>query len=100
MSLRSSKELHGWNRRLGSIVRRQDVLLAAIFVVMVAVFSAANPRFFSLAAAANILQDFSPVVLMAAGQTFVIASGGIDLFRRFRARALRRRDGARHSHFE
>jgi ribose transport system permease protein len=79
MSLRSSKELHGWNRRLGSIVRRQDVLLAAIFVVMVAVFSAVNPRFFSLAAAANILQDFSPIVLMAAGQTFVIASGGIDL---------------------
>ena len=64
---------------MGSIVRRQDVLLAAIFVVMVAVFSAVNPRFFSLAAAANILQDFSPVVLMAAGQTFVIASGGIDL---------------------
>jgi ribose transport system permease protein len=79
MSLRSSKELHGWNRRLGSIVRRQDVLLAAIFVVMVVVFSAVNPRFFSLAAAANILQDFSPVVLMAAGQTFVIASGGLDL---------------------
>jgi ribose transport system permease protein len=77
--LRSSKELHGWKRRLGSIARRQDVLLAAIFVVMVAVFSAVNPRFFSLAAAANILQDFSPVVLMAAGQTFVIASGGIDL---------------------
>jgi ribose transport system permease protein len=46
---------------------------------MVAVFSAVNPRFFSLAAAANILQDFSPVVLMAIGQTFVIASGGIDL---------------------
>jgi len=60
-------------------VLRQDVLLTAIFAVMVAVFSAANPRFFSLAAAANILQDFSPVVLMAAGQTFVIASAGIDL---------------------
>ena len=51
----------------------------AIFAAMVALFSAVNPRFFSLAAAANILQDFSPVVLMAAGQTFVIASGGIDL---------------------
>jgi ribose transport system permease protein len=46
---------------------------------MVAVFSAVNPRFFSLAAAANILQDFSPVMLMAIGQTFVIATGGIDL---------------------
>ena len=46
---------------------------------MVAVFSAVNPRFFSLAAAANILQDFSPVVLMAIGQTFVIATAGIDI---------------------
>jgi len=46
---------------------------------MIAVFSAVNPRFFSLAAAANILQDFSPVMLMAIGQTFVIATGGIDL---------------------
>ena len=46
---------------------------------MVALFSAVNPRFFSLAAAANILQDFSPVMLMAIGQTFVIATGGIDL---------------------
>ena len=46
---------------------------------MIAVFSAVNPRFFSLAAAANILQDFSPVVLMAIGQTFVIATAGIDL---------------------
>jgi ribose transport system permease protein len=77
--LQSSEELHGWKQRLGSIVLRQDVLLLAIFVVMVAVFSAVNPRFFSLAAAANILQDFSPVVLMAIGQTFVIASAGIDL---------------------
>jgi ribose transport system permease protein len=79
VTLRSSRELYGWKRRLGSIVRRQDVLLVAIFAAMVAVFSAVNPRFFSLAAAANILQDFSPVVLMGAGQSFVIASGGIDL---------------------
>jgi ribose transport system permease protein len=79
VTLRSSRELYGWKLRLGSIVRRQDVLLVAIFAAMVAVFSAVNPRFFSLAAAANILQDFSPVVLMGAGQSFVIASGGIDL---------------------
>jgi ribose transport system permease protein len=79
VSLQSSEELHSWKRRLESTVFRQDVLLLAIFVLMVAVFSAVNPRFFSLAAAANILQDFSPVVLMAIGQSFVIATGGIDL---------------------
>ena len=58
---------------------RQDVVLLGVFIAMVAVFSAVNPRFFSIPAAANILQDFSPVVLMAIGQTFVLASGGIDL---------------------
>ena len=79
MTLQSRPELDGWMHRLGSVVLRQDAILLVIFVMMVALFSAANPRFFSLAAAANILQDFSPVVLMAIGQTFVIASRGIDL---------------------
>ncbi len=65
--------------RLAAIVLRQDVVLLGIFILMVALFTTLNPRFFSLPAAANILQDFSPVVLMAIGQTFVIASGGIDL---------------------
>jgi ribose transport system permease protein len=76
--LQSSPEL-GFSRRLASLAKRQDVVLLLVFLVMIAAFSAANPRFFSLAAAANVLQDFSPVVLMATGQTFVIASGGIDL---------------------
>ena len=69
----------GFRRLLWSFAKRQDVVLLLVFLVMIAAFSAANPRFFSLAAAANVLQDFSPVVLMATGQTFVIASGGIDL---------------------
>ena len=76
--MQSSPEL-GFSRRPASLAKRQDVVLLLVFLVMVAAFSAANPRFFSLAAAANVLQDFSPVVLMATGQTFVIASGGIDL---------------------
>ena len=76
--MQSSPKLF-FSRRLASLAKRQDVVLLLVFLVMVAAFSAANPRFFSLAAAANVLQDFSPVVLMATGQTFVIASGGIDL---------------------
>jgi ribose transport system permease protein len=61
------------------VIRRQDVILLLLFCVMVAAFTAASPRFFSIRAMANVLQDFSPVVLMAIGQTFVIASRGIDL---------------------
>lgn len=64
---------------LRSIVRRQDVILVFLFLAMVVMFTAFNPRFFSLRAGANVLQDFSPVMLMAIGQTFVIVSRGIDL---------------------
>jgi ribose transport system permease protein len=78
-ALQSRENIDTWRNRVLSFVLRQDFLLLVFFVGMTGVFSAFNPRFFSIAAAANILQDFSPVVLMAIGQTFVIASGGIDL---------------------
>ncbi len=77
--LRSPENTESRKNRVFSFVLRQDFLLLIFFIGMTGVFSAFNPRFFSIAAAANILQDFSPVVLMAIGQTFVIASGGIDL---------------------
>ncbi len=72
-------EMQGKLARLKASGLRQDVVLLLLFCVMVLAFSLANPRFFSIRAMANILQDFSPVVLMAIGQTFVIASRGIDL---------------------
>jgi len=61
------------------LAARQDAILVGIFIVMVAFFSVLNPRFFSTAAAANIMQDFSPIMLMAIGQSFVIIARGIDL---------------------
>ena len=79
MALESSPIGDRRGDRFKALAFRQDVVLLGIFVAMVALFSIANPRFFSLAAAGNILQDFSPVVLMAIGQAFVIASRGIDL---------------------
>jgi len=60
-------------------VGRQDVILVGIFIAMVAFFSVLNPRFFSLAVATNIAQDFAPIMLMAIGQSFVIIARGIDL---------------------
>jgi ribose transport system permease protein len=78
-ALQSRENIDTWRNRVLSLVLRQDFLLLVFFVGMTGAFSAFNPRFFSIAAAANILQDFSPVVLMAIGQTFIIASGGIDL---------------------
>lgn len=79
MALESSRELGGWRVRAAEIALRHDVILLVIFFAMVGLFAAVNPRFLSLAAAANILQDFSPVVLMAIGQSMVIATRGIDL---------------------
>ncbi len=79
LALPPGRQASGWKRRLGAAVLRQDVVLLGIFAAMVAVFSTVNPRFFSLPAAANILQDFSPVVLMAIGETFVIITRGIDI---------------------
>ncbi len=66
-------------RKLYAFLSRQDVILVFLFMAMILVFTVFNPRFFSLRAGANILQDFSPVMLMAIGQTFVIISRGIDL---------------------
>jgi ribose transport system permease protein len=79
MTLESSPIEHRRGERLKAVLLRQDVLLLMVFVAMIAFFSIINPRYFSAAAAANILQDFSPVVLMAIGLSFVIISGGIDL---------------------
>lgn len=79
MSLESSPESTAWRFRLQAVALSQEVLLLAVFIAMISVFSILNPRFLSSAAAANVLQDFSPVMLMAIGQTFVIITGGIDL---------------------
>jgi len=64
---------------LFAFLQRHDVILVGIFIIMVAVFSLFNPRFFSTAVAANIGQDFAPIMLMAIGQSFVIIARGIDL---------------------
>jgi len=75
MTSRTIKPVHPLVRLCG----RQDIILVGIFIAMVALFSTLNPRFFSLAVAANIAQDFSPIMLMAIGQSFVIIARGIDL---------------------
>lgn len=65
--------------RLRSVILRQDVILFGVLVAMVAFFTAMNSLFFSTYAAANILQDWAPVILLAIGETYVIITAGIDL---------------------
>lgn len=57
----------------------QTTILIGVLVILVAVFSILEPKFFSAATANNILTDWGSVVLIAVGQTFVVISGGIDL---------------------
>jgi ribose transport system permease protein len=61
------------------ILGNQQVILFAVWVAMVVFFTSRNSIFFSSDVFANVLLDWGPVVLIAAGQTFVIISGGIDL---------------------
>lgn len=48
-------------------------------IVMIAVFSALNGRFFTLGNAINILQQAAVLVVLSLGSTFVILMGSIDL---------------------
>lgn len=59
-----------WARKLTSIF---------LLIVMVAVFSANTPLFFSINNLASILREASYVGIIACGMTFVIITGGIDI---------------------
>ena len=69
------------NRRdhLIATATNQTTILIGVMIILVAVFSILEPKFFSVATANNILTDWGSVVLIAVGQTFVVISGGIDL---------------------
>lgn len=51
----------------------------AFLLILVAVFSALSPHFFSWSNAMNVLSASAVIGLLALGSAFVIASGGIDL---------------------
>jgi len=54
-------------------------LPALAFVIALAWIGSQQPNFFSPFNVGNVLTQVTPLLLVAAGQTFVIASGGIDL---------------------
>ena len=65
--------------RLRALVENQQFILAAFMVVLIAFFSLKNPQFWSQSVMENVLNDWSPIVLIAIGETFVVIAGGIDL---------------------
>jgi ribose transport system permease protein len=66
-------------RRLRALVDNQQFILTAFMVVLIAFFSLKNTQFFSPSVMENVLNDWSPIVLIAIGATFVVIAGGIDL---------------------
>jgi ribose transport system permease protein len=65
--------------RLRRTLSNQQFILVVVLVLLVVVFTVINPVFFSVSAAGNILVQWAPIVMIAAGETFVIVTGGIDL---------------------
>lgn len=65
--------------KVRGLVSNQASILVGVLTVLTIVFTAIEPKFFSIATANNILTDWGSVVLIAVGQTFVVISGGIDL---------------------
>lgn len=65
--------------RIRQLATSQTFILFVVLAAMVALFASLNIKFLSVGVFGNILVDWTPVVLIAVGQTFVIVSGGIDL---------------------
>lgn len=64
----------GWFAHLDA-----SVLPAVLFIVLLCLVGARNPNFFGTFNVGNVLTQVVPLLLVAAGQTFVVATGGIDL---------------------
>lgn len=67
------------NRRLLSLARRHDVLLAMIVALLVAVFGCFSREFLTLSNFVSLLESYSVTAIMAAGLLVVLIAGGIDI---------------------
>ena len=65
--------------RVRGLLGNQLIILLLVLVALVIFFSVRNPIFYSVSEISNLTIDFSGLVLLALAETYVIASGGIDL---------------------
>ena len=71
-----------WNtlkKGLLKIVKRQDFSVIIIFAIMFIIAASLENNFFTPGAAVRNINAFSPLILMAMGQSIVLISGGVDL---------------------
>jgi ribose transport system permease protein len=66
-------------RSLKTLFSNEQFVLLLVLLGLIAFFSLRSDYFFSLDQVNNVANDFAPLALLAAGQMFVVVSGGIDL---------------------
>jgi ribose transport system permease protein len=64
---------------LVGLLKRQETLLVIAFIALFTFFTFQNSVFISVGEIGNNLTEFVSLILLAVGETFVIATGGIDL---------------------
>ncbi len=64
---------------LRTVVRRREVNLAVLIVLLIAIVSVRAPNFFSLSNFGKIIEDTGILMILAVAQLFVIVTEGIDL---------------------
>src|SRR5260370_35119762 len=62
------------------ILRRHDVQIGIIILVMAIFFSARSPGFLTLGNVMDLLESYSVISIMASGLLVVLISGGIDIW--------------------
>ena len=62
-----------------AVLRRHDVQIGSIILIMAVFFSRLSPGFLTLGNMADLLENYSVMAIMAAGLLVVLISGGIDI---------------------
>ncbi|MDR0652707.1 MAG: ABC transporter permease [Synergistaceae bacterium] len=78
MTAESDTRKNGW-RYLRWLAESRESSLLLVVVIVGAIFSLGTKTFFSVENILNICKQVTLVTMVAAGQTFIITSGGIDL---------------------
>jgi ribose transport system permease protein len=75
----AARSSHSWTSRLKDVSFWAEWAAAVGLVLLVIVFQILNPTFLSSGNIASMLVAAAILVILAVGQTFVVATGGIDL---------------------
>lgn len=73
------RQIGGWRRALVPLIRHEEVLLFALFLLVAAFFAISVPSARSASTYLDLLRDVSPNLIAAIGVTLLLLSGEFDL---------------------